>query len=53
MSAIAENILPEVRSGVFVNIGAHDGVAFSNTLYLEKQLGWNVAVNNYWTLDKS
>lgn len=37
---IVETILPGLRSGVFVDIGAHDGVTFSNTFYLEKQLGW-------------
>jgi len=30
-----------MSGGVFVDIGAHDGVAFSNTLYLEERLHWN------------
>ena len=38
---IAETLLPGTRLGVFVDIGAHDGITFSNTLYLETQLGWN------------
>ncbi len=29
------------RGGVFVDIGAFDGVEFSNTWYLERDLGWN------------
>jgi hypothetical protein len=28
------------RGGVFVEAGAYDGETFSNTLYLEKRLGW-------------
>jgi FkbM family methyltransferase len=37
---LVESALPDLRKGVFVDIGAHDGVSFSNTCYLEKQLGW-------------
>jgi FkbM family methyltransferase len=37
---VAEVLLPNLRAGVFVDIGAHDGVSFSNTLYFEQQLGW-------------
>jgi FkbM family methyltransferase len=29
------------RNGVFVDIGAYDGVLLSNTYYFEKELGWN------------
>lgn len=29
------------RAGVFVDIGAHDGVTLSNSYYFEKELGWN------------
>jgi len=29
------------KNGVFVDIGAHDGITFSNTYYYEKCLGWN------------
>lgn len=28
------------RSGFFVDVGAHDGIRFSNTCYLERVLGW-------------
>jgi len=28
------------RDGVFVEIGAHDGVTISNTLFFERSLGW-------------
>lgn len=28
------------RGGVFVDIGAHDGVTFNNTVYFERALGW-------------
>jgi len=36
---VVESLLPHVKKGVFVDVGAHDGVSFSNTLRLE-QLGW-------------
>lgn len=29
------------RNGIFVDIGANDGISLSNTYYLEKELGWN------------
>ena len=29
------------RGGVFVDIGANDGVSLSNTYYLERELGWS------------
>jgi len=28
------------RNGVFIDIGANDGISLSNTYYLEKELGW-------------
>lgn len=28
------------RDGVFVDIGAHDGIGYSNTYFFEKTLGW-------------
>jgi len=29
------------KNGVFVDIGANDGVTISNTWYFEKELGWD------------
>jgi len=37
---VAEILLPKLRNGIFVDIGAHDGVNLSNTLYFEENLGW-------------
>lgn len=28
------------KNGVFIDIGAHDGKTYSNSLYFEKELGW-------------
>lgn len=35
-----EEIFKNKRNGVFIDIGAHDGVTFSNTYFFEKELGW-------------
>lgn len=37
---IIESMLPARKEGVFVDIGANDGVTLSNTLVLEKDHGW-------------
>lgn len=37
---VAEVLLPGQHAGVFVDVGAHDGITFSNTLFFEKELGW-------------
>ena len=29
-----------MRNGMFVDVGAHDGISFSNTLVFERELGW-------------
>lgn len=38
---IAEMLHSGKPGGVFVEIGAHDGISISNTYYLENKLGWN------------
>ena len=35
------DLLGNMRKGVFVDIGANDGVTISNSLYFEKQLDWS------------
>ncbi len=35
-----ENFFKGKRNGVFVDIGAHDGVTLSNTYFFEKSMGW-------------
>lgn len=37
---MAERALPGLRRGFFLDIGAHDGVRYSNTYGLEQHLGW-------------
>lgn len=37
---VHETFFPEKKDGVFVEIGAYDGVAFSNTYFFERELGW-------------
>ena len=39
-SYLYENVFKEKRNGVFVDIGANDGVTLSNTYFFEKQMGW-------------
>jgi FkbM family methyltransferase len=36
---VSEKILPHLKEGVFVDVGAHDGVSLSNTFFFER-LGW-------------
>jgi FkbM family methyltransferase len=36
-----ENFFRGKRNGVFVDIGAYDGVKFSNSLFFERALGWS------------
>lgn len=38
---VVEEIFHHKKHGVFVDIGAHDGISYSNTYYLEKELGWS------------
>jgi FkbM family methyltransferase len=35
-----ENVFKGYKNGVFMDIGAHDGVSINNTLYFEKEHGW-------------
>lgn len=37
---VFENFFKDKKGGVFVDIGANDGVTYSNTLFFEKNLGW-------------
>ena len=37
---IHETYFQGVKNGVFVDIGAYDGIILSNTLFFEKELGW-------------
>jgi len=37
---IVKTLLPNLRDGFFVDIGAHDGISFSNTCFLEKIMNW-------------
>lgn len=36
-----ENIFHNKTGGTFIDIGAHDGMTYSNTYFFEKYLGWN------------
>jgi FkbM family methyltransferase len=35
------NVFKGYKNGVFVDVGAHDGVTINNTLYFEKSNGWS------------
>ncbi|NEN91902.1 MAG: FkbM family methyltransferase [Okeania sp. SIO3H1] len=37
---IFENLYKDFREGIFVEIGAHDGIHISNTYFFEKEMGW-------------
>lgn len=37
---VNENIFKNKRNGVFLDIGANNGIAINNTLFFEKELGW-------------
>lgn len=36
-----ENVFKDYKFGIFVDIGAHDGITINNTLYFEKEHKWN------------
>ncbi|MGC2310063.1 MAG: FkbM family methyltransferase [Candidatus Babeliaceae bacterium] len=35
-----EYVFNNKKKGVFIDIGAHDGITYSNTYFFEKELGW-------------
>ena len=37
---VNEQFFKNVRNGIFVDIGAHNGVTINNTYFFEKELGW-------------
>lgn len=37
---VNEKIFKNKKNGVFVEVGAHDGRSYSNTLFFEERLGW-------------
>ena len=38
---VNENLFHDQHRGVFIDVGAHDGVTGSNTLFFEKELEWS------------
>jgi FkbM family methyltransferase len=38
---VYEHFFKHKRNGIFVEVGAHDGVTFSNTCFFERSMGWN------------
>lgn len=36
-----EHFFQNKRDGIFVDVGAHDGISCSNTYFFEKELGWS------------
>lgn len=36
-----KNIFKGFKNGIFVDVGAHDGISLNNTLYFEKKSNWN------------
>ena len=38
---LVERGFPGLKDGFFVDIGAHDGITFSNTYFLESRMGWS------------
>lgn len=37
---VYETFFKDKKNGVFIDIGAHDGMSFSNTYFFEKFMGW-------------
>lgn len=38
---LEENIFKGYKNGIFVDVGAHDGISLNNTLYFEKYNNWS------------
>ena len=38
---LEHNVFKGFKGGVFMDIGAHDGISFNNTLYFERTNGWS------------
>lgn len=38
---VHECFFPKLKNGIFVDIGAHNGIHFSNSCFFEKKMGWN------------
>ena len=36
-----KHVFKGLKNGIFVDIGANDGITINNTLFFEKVLGWN------------
>ena len=36
------NFFKDKRDGIFVDIGAHDGIKLNNTYFFEKELNWRL-----------
>ena len=48
------NVFKDYKSGVFVDVGAHDGKTFNNTLFFEENYKWsgiNIEPIPYESLD--
>ena len=37
---LEENVFKGYKNGIFVDVGAHDGISINNTLYFEKYNNW-------------
>lgn len=37
---LEENVFKGYKNGVYIDVGAHDGISINNTLYFEKNNGW-------------
>lgn len=38
---VYENFFKDLRDGIFIDIGAHDGISLSNSYFFERELGWS------------